>query len=83
MSAGCEKNCLNEWNKVVVFYPSVSLDEFYWSKVQPNQKLQDMILAMSNCDPWDDAKLGDALVYVRKSCLLKIPESFRDMISQL
>ena len=42
-----------------------------------------MILSMSNCDPWDDAKLSDALSYVRRSCLLEIPESFRDMISQL
>ena len=34
-------------------------------------------------DPWDDAALGEALAYIRKSCLLEIPVEFRDMISQL
>ena len=52
-------------------------------QVKPNVKLQDLILAMPPGDPWDDAALGEALAYVRKSCLLEIPVEFRDMMSQL
>jgi len=63
--------------------PEDGLQFVFSSKAQPKIKLQDMILSMSNCDPWDDAKLSDALSYVRRSCLLEIPESFREMISQL
>lgn len=45
--------------------------------------LPDLILSMANTDPWEDAKINEALLYVRKSCLLEIPAAFRDMMSQL
>ena len=43
----------------------------------------DLILAMPEEDPWDDAKLKEALVYVRQSKLLSIPQEYREMLSQL
>ena len=52
-------------------------------QVKLHIKIQDLILAMPADDPWEDAALGEALAYVRQSCLLEIPQEFRDMMSQL
>jgi len=51
--------------------------------VKKNISLQDLILSMTTTDAWEDAKIFDALLYVRKSCLLKIPEEFRDMMLKI